>query len=382
MTELILHIGAGKTGTTAIQQALSASRGRLGEAGIGYPTMPGFDVDTSGVAHNPIAYALAGYDTGVDLSAVRERLEAVAASCRRIVLSAEVLYMRPRADEFTDRAAYQHAKERMIAATAALLKGFDTRVICYLRRQDDWFESVYAERVKTWKAGDYVTHSFFEGLDDDPYIDQLDRWAAHFGDRLWVRPYEAAQLAGGDVVTDFATTLALPTLTMPGGKSKSPVNPRLKRDVLEYQRCLSRLSLGRLERQQLTRALKEVSSRIERYEGPDPSGWQRFMEPAHRRKLMRACEPRNRYVAQRYFNASAEQLFIEAVHYPDEASYPGLQTADALVLRAEIRRVLRRPGFRLERALMGLRRRVLSPPRFIRFAGRCLLKGLSRRRAV
>jgi len=382
MTELILYIGAGKTGTTAIQQALSASRARLEEAGIAYPTMPGFDVDASGVAHNPIAYALAGYDTGVDLSAVRERLEAVAAACRRIVLSAEVFYMRPRADDCADRAAYERAKERMIAATAALLKGFETRVICYLRRQDEWFESIYAERVKTWKAGDYVSRSFFESLDDDPYIDQLDRWAAHFGDRVRVRPYEAAQLAGGDVVTDFATTLALPMLATPGGKSTSPVNPRLKRDVLEYQRCLSRLSLGTLERQQLTRALKEVSARLDRYEGPDPPGWQRFIEPPHRRTLMRACEPRNRYVAQRYFNASAEQLFTEEVPYPDEASYPGLQAADALMLRAELHRILRRPGFRLERALMHLRQRVSSPPQFVRIVGRYLLKGLSRGRTA
>ncbi len=48
MTELILHIGAGKTGSTAIQQTLSASRGQLDAAGIAYPTMPGFDVDASG----------------------------------------------------------------------------------------------------------------------------------------------------------------------------------------------------------------------------------------------------------------------------------------------------------------------------------------------
>lgn len=382
MTELILHIGAGKTGSTAIQQALSASRGRLEEAGVAYPTMPGFDVDASGVAHNPIAYALAGHDTGVDLSNVRERLEEVAASYRRVVLSAEVFYMRPRADDCADRADYEHAKEQMIAATAALLKGFDTRVICYLRRQDDWFESIYAERVKTWKAGDYVARSFFEDLDDDPYIGQLERWAAHFGDRLRVRPYEAAQLVDGDVVTDFATTLALPVLATPRGNSAFPVNPRLKRDVLEYQRCLGRLPLGTLERHQLTRALKEVSARLECYEGPDPPDWQRFMEPAQRRTLMQACEARNRYVAQRYFDASVERLFTEEVPSTGVAAYPGLRAADALVLGAELRRVLRRPGFRLERVIMRMRRHVSSPPGFIRVAGRCLLKALSRGRAA
>jgi hypothetical protein len=98
---------------------------------------------------------------------------------------------------------------RNVSRLAPLKSSFDVRVLCYLRRQDDWLESWYNQHVKwPWDAAfsTMPPQQFLERRGDFHWLDyaeMLGRWRAELGrESLIVRPYERAQMPGS-VVEDF-----------------------------------------------------------------------------------------------------------------------------------------------------------------------------------
>ncbi len=74
MTRLILHIGAAKTGTTAIQAFLSFNRAALEKSGVWYPDPRKFSRGGDEMGHNALAYRLCDQRETVDLKRFREAL--------------------------------------------------------------------------------------------------------------------------------------------------------------------------------------------------------------------------------------------------------------------------------------------------------------------
>lgn len=220
--KLILHAGTPKTGTTAIQYALSENRARLYAERIWYPPISdSFPVSprvNSARAHFAFAEAVAR-DTPDDRDHVARfiaEMHARAGDVDRVVLSAETLYRltaalpapsaggrRPSGGR---RKTWLKKRRRFLARLASVTDGFAPEVLLYLRRVDRFAESLYAETmVQTSETLSF--EKFIRKM--TPRFDyrlQIDTIAARFPVR--VRSFEAAARAG--LIASFCDDAGIP----------------------------------------------------------------------------------------------------------------------------------------------------------------------------
>lgn len=160
MSKIILHMGTHKTATTYLQQVLAANRPLLGGHNIVYPTVGRF------AGHHMLLSEWlpmqAGYIPDQGTQGVWDYLtETYADSDKTVVLSSE---------EFT-RA---YPKRVDMADLRARLSGFDqVQIICFLRDQQSFLQSIYLEISK-----DRAPQPLHEMLD----IAKTD----HTADGLWL----------------------------------------------------------------------------------------------------------------------------------------------------------------------------------------------------
>jgi hypothetical protein len=168
-----IHVGAPKTGSTAIQHFLADNAAALASAGACYPRAgrcswrPG---------HHNLADELRGapgFDARLgtlsDFCAELERK-----STLRAVLSAEdLIFAHERADAFAT----------LREALAAI--GYRTKIVLYVRAHDEYVESTYSEAVR-------------QGM-TPPFARYVDDVMQHGGmtDPAWAFPYEFSRLADG-----------------------------------------------------------------------------------------------------------------------------------------------------------------------------------------
>ena len=139
---------------------------------------------------------------------------------------------------------------------------FDIKIVCYLRRQDDYIESLYNQWVKGMDAELYNTifnnpslssdenkykideinapnihmAKLINGMLNVDYYAHLSKWAELYGkENIVIRPYEKNCLPKG-VEYDFFTNI----LNIGGGslgnlKLYGEVNPGFKKDIIEYK---------------------------------------------------------------------------------------------------------------------------------------------------
>lgn len=211
--KLILHAGSQKTGTTAIQFALSENRDHLASVGVFYPRIDAFfPVDprlSRARAHFAFANAVADF-TPRDrkrLSRFVEAIHAQAAVHDRTILSAESLYrLIARSDPGAGRQPMLDRRMRFLERLATVTAGFDTEILLYLRRIDRYAASIYAESIvktdKTWSF-----REFLEAKDQHfGYRGKIDRFKAHFPVR--VRNFESAAEAG--LLQSFCADAGIP----------------------------------------------------------------------------------------------------------------------------------------------------------------------------
>jgi hypothetical protein len=178
---IVLHIGRNKVGSTTIQEACFASRGRLAEKGFGYGLIGHLWQSRD---------ELPGWMT---FDALADHADSSSDICW--IVSNEFMSAWP--IEFT-REAHR------------ALNRFDVTVLAYVRRYDHWVRSAYAEDTK---AG-------VNRRDIDAYLDHmrpmlsvlpnLEGWAKCFGwEHMRVRSLDPVDLAGGDLIADFSHAIGL-----------------------------------------------------------------------------------------------------------------------------------------------------------------------------
>lgn len=192
---LVVHIGAGKCGSSAIQQFLLANRHDLRKRGVLFPGRNLEDDDTRG------SQQLQFFEDGIDDHSfpdlVRQRLtrlhQIVAAEdLHTVVISAEnLINPKPFPQLF-----------------AGVLDRFDVRIVAYVRRQDEYVVSGWQQwHIKRF-ADFWDYYGRIRGRID--WHRDLERWSRVFGrDAVEVRNFSPSKLVDGDVVADFCRVVGL-----------------------------------------------------------------------------------------------------------------------------------------------------------------------------
>jgi hypothetical protein len=182
MRELYLHIGLPKTGTSSIQRRLAQNAEPLLAAGIGL----GPYIDPADGESRRMRLAIREQGIGPVMSRL------AASPAEKLVVSSEHLsaaMLDCRIAEAVRDAARRH---------------FTPRIIIFLRRQDYWKESVFAQVVKYWYSGDIQNRALVD-YDLDRQVADLE---AVFGrENVIVRIYQEG--AHDDVLATFFAILGV-----------------------------------------------------------------------------------------------------------------------------------------------------------------------------
>ncbi|MCS3904363.1 hypothetical protein J2T55_002399 [Methylohalomonas lacus] len=198
MKKLLLHIGAPKTGTTSIQEALfnASIRGELKD--IDYPAhlhpwMRGnhrfvellYSDRNRQLRRYTASSLLASLVTRQIVRSLNKQLPEAFARSDSIILSAENFSSLPVA---AIQRLHDHMKELGVDETA---------VVYYVREPASSYLSDLQQLVKT--SGNLKSFSKYYSA----FRQNIERWASVYGDRLIVRPYDSSLLHEYDVVEDF-----------------------------------------------------------------------------------------------------------------------------------------------------------------------------------
>jgi hypothetical protein len=193
--QVILHIGAAKCGSTAIQDFLDLNQVALRRNGI---LVPSIDMKFDGPVHgNHIMLfeeAITNPTAGMLLQdSIHKLIEDIqGSSISKVIISAENISNQPSVIEFL-----------------AQCKKVDFTIVCYVRRQDDFLISGWRQwGLKTFDSfADYLSIAVGELGDWNRMIAPLE--AAFGRNRIRVRPFRRDRLLGGDVVADFCDTVGI-----------------------------------------------------------------------------------------------------------------------------------------------------------------------------
>ena len=293
---LILHVGMGKTGTTAIQNALWDNRDVLAECGVTYPT-----IGAVAKAHHLITPRCPPFlaHTGWRFLEVAEWAPMLAQSGTNTILMSSELIVWAEPDEVAE-------------FCAALSEHFHVKAAIYLRRQDNALMAGYNQMIKAGTQIQTVEKLIDRQLSRQDYLAKIWPWEKALGaENLIVAPYERGQFHKGDLIDDFL--LRVLGMERPEGFEVADVrnpNPRFSRAAMEYKRCINNLisEPGRSER---------FNPPISRYsESTDAGSGAIFHEhdllsPEQRALVMRVCEPANAYIARKFMGRDDGVLFLD-----------------------------------------------------------------------
>ena len=147
MPTCYLHLGTHKTGTTSIQSFAYRNRRRLQDDGVLYPDYEPFLEQKKGVlSHHRFARAVVGLDPCLDRNAAEQLaahwLETCARTGTALFLSAENMSV------LEDKRCAGDKRVCYWRELKELLAGFRILPVLTLRRQDQYIESFYKERVR------------------------------------------------------------------------------------------------------------------------------------------------------------------------------------------------------------------------------------------
>ncbi|OGT82683.1 MAG: hypothetical protein A3H91_10275 [Gammaproteobacteria bacterium RIFCSPLOWO2_02_FULL_61_13] len=201
---LIFHIGVHKTGTTSIQRFLNRNSQHLRRHGILYPDSgrPATHPD----AHHQLAWALLGSHGVRDLACWSDVLaEFRASDCPVALLSSE---------------GFCTLRDQQVEKLAALVGGFDVRVIMYVRDPVSYMISSYKMGINLSNR----TESFGEFVRREIHRCDFRRshgiWCGHFGAARVALLEYAAAVGGAGLIPHFLAQLALDPAAFPAHKDE------------------------------------------------------------------------------------------------------------------------------------------------------------------
>ena len=189
-----MHIGLHKTGTSSIQESLIQNKKKLKTDGILYLN----DLINLNKIINSDSFNQLLADQF--LNEIEKVLKKDKNNIRKVIISNESLSGNPFAD--------YNNNNIIIKYLSALNKLFDTKIIIYLRRQDEFIESLYTQSIKSGNT--HIFDKFIKSFNTQKFnwYNYLKQWLEYFTKNdLKIRIYNKRTLAKGNVVHDFANII-------------------------------------------------------------------------------------------------------------------------------------------------------------------------------
>lgn len=319
MSEITLyfHIGAVKTGSTALQRFLSQNFSRLiDEFGVFYPNFSDKEVyspmDPDGIYWQ--GHLFEDFDGSQDLDVINRCIQyCKEKSLRSIVVSHEALLI-----NWCDRVG--QLANRLDA---------NIKIICYVRRQDHYLESAWKQVGHKFCASNEIMASLkdrdkWAGWYPANWFEKIEPWAAYFGEEnIIIRPYEKEQMPNG-IFQDFLKIINVTWPEEPRLRDESiNVNRGLSRDALEFL-YLNKDFYTDINDQRLYNMLSGLLSDNYKKKPFETYG---ILSPKERIELLNEYEPSNAMVARKYLHHQDGRLFFEPWPQPDDPwePYEGLK---------------------------------------------------------
>ena len=291
---LILHIGMGKTGTSALQDFFWTNRGPLKKIGLYYPKY-------GAVSH---AHHLLSPHTpkhGAEhwhVKSVAEwAVELKKTSLDTVLLSSELMAWASRS--------------QVIEFCQSVKEHFHPTVVIYVRRQDNIIMADYNQLVKAGWQKSAIENVWQNSVLKFNYQKIIDPWAACLGKlNIVVRPYEQQQFHQGDIRHDFMYhvlgTEEYGAYAMPAGNA----NPRLNASAVSYKLQLYRTISDPSKVALFNDALLSYSASSE---GADSSIFasQPLLSAESRNDIIQRCGATNDFIAREYLGRDDGILFFD-----------------------------------------------------------------------
>lgn len=316
MRRLFIHIGAPKTGSTAIQHFLASEREALLRHGILYPAAA-----TIGQAHHVIGAAVfpgrASRLGGVPRDAAFE--QAVAD------VHAEIATHRPETLILSTEYLWGVLSPNDIRRLLAAFRGWEVHVVAYLRRQDLLAQSLFMQAVKRGHAGGFA--EWLERAEADSkapfdFFRVLRNWSDH-GARIIVRVYEKGSI-GPDVRADFLATVGANAAIAPPAENRA-VNTTPDATTVELLRLVNREIADPDLAQRLRRRIMRNSPSRALF-APLP-----YLDREEAERFMARFAEGNRRVAQDFLGRADGVLFRDPL--PPQRAEPAEACGDGALLR-------------------------------------------------
>ena len=299
--ELYVHVGMGKTGTTALQEFFWANREQLGQQGIHYP-----EAGVISGAHHLLSPHIPPFlvDLGDYLKPEQWAPQLSQVEEPRILISSELMAWA--------------AQDLVREFCTSLQEWFDLKIVIYLRRQDSQFMAAYNQQIKAGTQKRRIDQIIPWLMSRFDYEDKIAPWEECVGAlNIRVRPYERQQFFGGDIRRDFlANVLGVHNwedFKIASGNS----NPRLSLQAMEYKlqvnnliECPELLSSFNGALLDYSRSTCENSTEIYNNQ---PS-----LSPRARQEILAQVEESNRAIAKKYLQREDGVLFLDPAPSTDK----------------------------------------------------------------
>lgn len=290
--KLILHIGAHRTATSALQVFLFENFQPLKQKGFFYP----FKVRRHLKLMNQIFNGTR--DIAETATLLTERADKQPQEIHTLILSDEDICMR-----------------RDLGVLARFRDSFDVKIVFTLRRQDTWLESWFLQNIK-WQWNEKLSHCTFDdfmALREDFHWIHYDRYVRHleelFGrDNIILNVLEKGQMPDGPIEA-FCDSIGL--TDREGFSAPAHINESFSPQISEFMRCLPLDLADTGYRGRLTAACAKIDTALTG--GSKQS--ERLMPHDQRAALMAEYEAGNHAIAQRYFDR--DRLFLDPLPDPE-----------------------------------------------------------------
>ena len=303
---VVLHLGAGKTGTSSIQYLLGGNRDTLADHGVLYPRTPG------GARHTRLGMFAKSDDDLVRTGAWRRMGRPDPRRFRRRFrrrLFNEIGEARLPRVVFSDEALFglsEDAIRRLRRLTRAI--GGEVRAVVYLRRQDERLVSSYQQEVKTGNIATLAAWAEGYGANLHDYHRRLVTWRDLLGrSAIVVRRFERSAFVNGSLYDDF---LAAAGIDLPSDRLKPAEtrNESLDAESLEFLRLLN---VHRVRHEGAEAGYIDNTTVVERLREQEPGPMLTLPDEVLDREMER-WERSNRATAEEFLDDPGGVLFREA----------------------------------------------------------------------